>query len=231
MFMKLHRIVADRVVVDTTAILAVRKIYEHLKYQTNSRAWDCFFPIRQTGHSPIALLFRAAHHLWNRGNPPGSMRVVTDPSEFELEREFMVYERLEKRVNREFLQWYCATPTMRKLFVGCLNKANQISSYLILVPDRFKGIKAVTVVDDFTTQPNNYELLDLVAYLASHPSVLGLDADVRLLVWRSYEEGIFGKHTLGTVRRERTQPQWFRLPPAAGLSQKRFSVAEGDWGC
>lgn len=231
MFLKFQRVAPRHIVVDSTPNEVVLAVLKRFHYQFNTEAWEYFFPIRHAECSPASVLINFAHFFMQRTLPGDDLRIVTDPGTHPLAREFMDSERLEKRITPEYLKWYCASPDMEKRFVGCLNPAGQVTSYLLLVRERFKKIDAVTVIDDFTTQRDNRELLALVGAVCRQPSILGAWSGARLLVWRSFEGGLLsGKSSLGTVRRRIGHTQFFQVPAEFSKVPKRFVVAEGDLG-
>jgi len=88
--------------------------------------------------------------LWPRLD--SSSTLITDPAAVRIvARPWQSDGRLEKWISPESLRWAAATPMHRLHFLGAMDAAGVLTSFLMLVPRALRGLPAWDVVESFTT--------------------------------------------------------------------------------
>jgi hypothetical protein len=117
----------------------------------------------------------------------------------------------------------------RHEFIGVIDSAGCLSSYLFVTPKSARGIPGWMEIDHFTTTGSHEELYALVGALVRQPGLLG--SARRILSLSSFAGdftwddapllGFSGKKKSATTS---------RIPSALKPLSKRTVLAEGDWG-
>jgi len=136
---------------------------------------------------------------------------------------------LQKHVTPDYLRWFAASPMREHHFIGIVNAQDSLSSYLMLSPKFVKGLSSWTVVDWFTTQETNRELLVMVDHLIrKSPAIHGKWWPFISLAAFLPEDPWAGVSY--AYQREEAVNHFYSLPPEFKGQNIRSVMAEGDWG-
>lgn len=136
---------------------------------------------------------------------------------------------LQKHVTPDYLRWYAASPMREHHFIGIVDAQGQLSSYLMLTPKSVKGVSSWKVMDWFTTQETNRELLAMVGHLIGKtPADYGNWWPFISLAAFLPEDPWTG--VSNAYEREEAVNHFYCLPPEFKGQEIRSVMAEGDWG-
>jgi hypothetical protein len=136
---------------------------------------------------------------------------------------------LQKHITPDYLRWYSQSPMREHHFIGVVDTEGQLSSYLMLTPKPIKGVSSWKVMDWFTTQETNRELLAMLGHLigkspANHGNwwpFISLAAFSPQDLWAGVPQA---------YQREESVQHFYCLPPEYKGQEIRSVMAEGDWG-
>lgn len=219
MLMKLRPVCASSVVCDTTPIPEVQALLNRFNWVSCPSIQRHFAALGMPGQ------------ILRRGSWPvlsSHLRLTRDPSEVRLiSSPFSAPTGIEKWITPEYLRWFAAGPMRRHEFVGAIDSAGCLSSYLFLTPKRVRGVPAWMEIDHFTTHCTSHELHGLVGELVRQPSLLGSE---RLMSLASFPGDSTWDETPALHRRTEYVRHFFSIPEAHRSLPKRTVLAEGDWG-
>src|SRR5690606_30111569 len=127
--------------------------------------------------------------------PAPPERIVSLDDAFVVRSEATRPDRLEKRITRAYLEWYCSWP--QKRFVGCVDADGALTSYLIIEPVTHGSRRVLAVLDYFTVRPDFAEILGLVAHVIGAPPGALFDGDYEFLVLRMLGEDLGASKPIG----------------------------------
>lgn len=163
-------------------------------------------------------------------NLDSARRIITDLAQVSaLAQPYRDATRLEKWVTVEALKWYQASPMRRHHFVGVVDAAGVLSSYLFITPRRRKGLPAWDVVETFTAHEDSQELLALIGQVIHDPQLLP-DGNGRLLTLEDFDHEPAFAHMPALLRRREEVGHYFLLPPEFQNVRKHTVLTEGDLG-
>lgn len=136
-------------------------------------------------------------------------------------------DRLEKWRSMEALRWQFRTPTRTQHFLGAVDAAGTLHSFLALSPCQVRGLPALEIMDYFTSRGDLSELHALAGLLTHQGHHLGLPR-TPLWIVRSFPGDDTWTSLRGVMRREHTVCHFFMLPPHLREVPKRSVMAEGD---
>ncbi len=155
---------------------------------------------------------------------------MVDPAQVAaVARAFMKPDRLENWITPEFIRWRVASPTLKLRFLGCVDEAGVLSSYLILAEHEIKKQPAWLMVDWFTTGEGIQEVLAMLGGLSRDPGMIG---EARRMV----EAAVFEPEVSlwagapALVDLPRPASYYFLTPPGMENCVKRCVLADGDFG-
>jgi hypothetical protein len=136
---------------------------------------------------------------------------------------------LQKHITPDYLRWYAASPMREHHFIGIVDAQGLLSSYMMLTPKSVKGVPSWKIMDWFTTQETNRELLAMIGHLigkspAAHGKwwpLISLAAFLPEDPWSGVSQA---------YQREETVNHFYCLPPDLKGQEIRSVMAEGDWG-
>jgi hypothetical protein len=136
---------------------------------------------------------------------------------------------IQKHITPEYLRWYAASPMREHYFLGVVDDAGKLSSYLMLTPKYVKGLPSWKVMDWFTTQESKRELTAMIAHLLSNSPaehgnwwpLISLAAFLPDNPWAEVAQ---------VYQRLEGVNHFYCLPPTLKGSPIRSVMAEGDWG-
>ncbi len=219
MLVKFRRLAADTLIADTTPTPKVRDILQR-------GGWICQMDI-QRRFVPLGFL---AKMLPGRAWPvlPPGLRITRDPAEVQsIAASCMSSHGIEKWITPEYLRWFASSPMRRHEFIGAMDHAGSLSSYLFLTPKRIRGLPAWMEIDHFTTAATNEELHALVGELVRKPSLLGRE---RLLSLAAFPGDSAWDDAPVLHQRPEQVCHCFGIPGTLKELPKRTVLAEGDWG-
>lgn len=219
MFMKLKRLGMQHLLVDTTPTPEVQLLMQRSGWTACREVRKHFLALGRPGQ---LLHGRRLPRLAPELRVTCDLRQVTSMAAGETRGR-----GIEKWVTLEYLRWFVASPMREHVFVGVLDPAGSLSSYLVLTPTHVRGVPAWMAVDHWTCRETPDELHGLVARLL-HADLL---PSWRLLLSLAAFPGDESWRGMPTLH-ERTEDlcHYFLLPEALKQRPKRTVLAEGDWG-
>ncbi|MDB6139195.1 MAG: hypothetical protein JWO94_2267 [Verrucomicrobiaceae bacterium] len=225
MLVKMRGLGRQMPLLDTSPRKDVQVMLEKLGFQT----------VRERrGH--VFVLGPVLGRIFGRGRgfpslAPGH-QVITDPAQvIAIEKPFMSAGRLENWTTPEFLRWRLASPLIKLRFMGAVDAAGVLSSYLILAEHVLKGRPAWLMVDWFTTAAGEgiNEALALIGELSRRPGLLG---DKRRVLEAAVFEPEYESWTAAPSLMTLTRPACYcyLTPPSLDKCVKRCVLADGDYG-
>jgi hypothetical protein len=226
MFLQWHRLGRKYILLDTTANAEVSEILDRFHYRAERKAAHHWFPLAGSGGLK-GLALTPLHWINSLSLPRRRLRIVKLTDDFHVNQSCECQERLEKRITRAYLSWYCSGPEARKDFFGCVDGDGVLTSYLIVQPEAYGLREVLSVIDYFTTCPTQDELLALVRHALSAQRERTRD-HIRFLLFN-----VLGNPRLrpGFLHRENMANHYYSLPPHLEGVSKRCVLAEGDYGC
>ncbi len=156
-------------------------------------------------------------------------RLITDPTQVTaLVRPYQRADRLEKWITPEYLCWFCCSPTREHYFLGAVDAAGVLSSYLFVTPRRVKGLRSWDVVESFTTNDTAEELQALIGSLVREPHLLPGGALV--VTAATFPGDTTWEGVPALLRRQQRVCHFFLLPEGLRNGPKHTVMAEGDLG-
>lgn len=221
LFMPLFKLSREMPVLNTSPSPAVKQVLERSGFKSPKSCMRHIFGMgRLLGPLTAVILGKG------RGFPrlPKGFRVITNLAEVRtIAHPMMQGGRLEKHLTLDYLRWLVSTPMERLQFAGCVDEAGALSSFLILQPGRFKGLRAWIAVDWFTARESMTELTALTGAICCRP-----DETAWMLGVVSFE-GDDGWLKAPAMHRHDPPPKHYcGLPEALQAVPKRSVLAEGD---
>lgn len=219
MLMKLKRLAGSRIIADTTPTPAVKELLQR-------SGWSCLTDIHRR-FVPLGLLSRLlASPAWP--SLPSRRLVIRDPA---LVREIGTPSSsstgVQKWITPDYLRWFAASPMRKHEFIGVIDDAGCLSSYLFLASKRVRGIPAWMEIDHFTTDSKNDELHALVGEIVRRPAQFG---NKRLLSLASFPDDRTWEGCPALHERTEHVCHCFAIPGHLQSLAKQTVLAEGDWG-
>jgi hypothetical protein len=218
MLMKLRRLATSTVMADTTPTPDVQLMLQKSGWLPATAITRHFVP--------LGLFSMLAAKKWPQ-LPPGK-KLTREPAEVQsIATSYQSADRIEKWITPEYLRWFAAAPMRRHEFLGVLDEAGCLTSYLFLTPKKIRGIPAWMEIDHFTTSSSFTELHALVGELVRRPSLLGSE---RLLSLASFPGDASWDNAPTLHHREEQVTHHFSFPEPFKALPKHSVLAEGDWG-
>lgn len=218
MLMKLRRLAATTLMADTTPTPDVQVMLQKSGWTPATDITRRFVPLGLPG-----LPWRAHWPRLAQGK-----KITRDPAEVQsIAASFQRADRLEKWITPEYLRWFAASARRRHEFIGVIDAAGCLTSYLFVTPKSIRGIPAWMEIDHFTTNGDFAELHALVGELVRNPALLGRE---RLLSLASFPDDVSWDSTHVLHRREEHVTHHFSFPASLKALPKHSVLAEGDWG-
>jgi len=218
MLMKLRRLSASLLMADTTPTPDVQIMLQKSGWVPATAITRHFVP--------LGLFSILTAKKWPRLQ--GSKKLTRDPAEVHsIASNYQQTDRIEKWITPEYLRWLTAAPMRRHEFVGVIDDAGCLTSYLIFTPKKIRGIPAWMEIDHFTVSESFTELHALVGEIVRKPSLLGSERLISLASFpgdRSWDEAPTLHH------REEQVTHHFSFPEPLKALPKHSVLAEGDWG-
>ena len=231
MFMKWHQLGSQFILLDTTPNAEVSKILDRFGYRLQNTVSKYFFPLRGAGRG-VKDLAQSGLNLLNRlflSRRP--LKIVALKDAFHINQGYAAPDRLEKRISREYLTWYCNSPDVRKEFIGCVDRDGALSAYLTLQPEKYGEQDVLSVIDYFSARSDKDELAALIRHVSVHPESLSLRGNFSFLLVNVLGEVVFVRKPPGVIYRESDAKHYYSLPGQLAGLKKRCVLAEGDYGC
>lgn len=218
MFRQQRLVREEHIVVHATAIPRLQQTLSKMGSQAETQITRRIY-----GMGPL-------RHLRGRWPMLGSdMQVITDLALARaLAQPFRRADRLEKWHTLESLRWWCASPMREHRFLGAMDRAGTVTSFLLLTPRPVRCLPAWDVVEGFTTREDASELQALVGSLTRHPSLL--PTTKCLLTIPAFDSDTAWSHTPSLLARRQTVCHHFLLPELLRQTPKLTVMAEGDLG-
>ncbi len=160
---------------------------------------------------------------------PANKRVVTDPAEVTaIARPYQRADRIEKWITPEYLRWFCHSPTRPHHFLGLVDAAGTLSSYLLVTRQHVRGLRSWDVLESFTTQEDRTELYALIGLLVKEPGLL--PGGAVLITAATFPDDLTWAPPPALLRRTQHVCHFFLFPEALRQAPKHTIMAEGDLG-
>lgn len=218
MLMKLRRLAATTLMADTTPTAEVQVMLQKSGWTPATDITRRFVPLGLLG-----LPWRARWPRLAQGR-----KITRDPGEVKsIAASFQRADRIEKWITPEYLRWFAASPQRRHAFLGVIDAAGCLTSYLFVTPKSIRGIPAWMEIDHFTTGEDFSELHALVGELVRNPALLGRE---RLLSLASFPGDAAWDIAPVLHQRPEHVTHHFAIPETFKTLPKHSVLAEGDWG-
>ena len=218
MLMKLRRLAATTLMADTTPTPDVQVMLQ-------KSGWTPAIDITRR-FVPLGLFGLPWRFRWPQ--LPSGKKITRDPAEVQsMAASHSSANRIEKWITPEYLRWFAASPHRRHEFIGVIDTAGRLTSYLIVTPKTIRGIPAWMEIDHFTTGDDFSELHALVGEVVRNPDMLGRE---RLLSLASFPGDATWDSTPVLHHRPEQMAHHFSIPEAFKSLPKHSVLAEGDWG-
>lgn len=220
MFLSLRETMQDHVIVHSTALPRIQTALLRLGAKGETEVTCHYVVLGRLGRLH-------GRHRWP--SLDRSVRLVTSLDEVtRIERPYQRADRLEKWTSLESLRWYLASPMRRHRFVGAVDAAGVLTSFLMLAERCRRGVSTWDVVEAFSTREDYDEVLALVGCLVRSPELL--PGHKRLLTVTDFENEPAYAHMPALARRREKVCHYFLIPPAFRNVSKHTVLAEGDLG-
>jgi hypothetical protein len=175
---------------------------------------------------PLGLFGLPWRGRWPR--LPAGKKITRDPAEVRsIAKSYQSTDRIEKWVTPEYLRWFAASIMRQHEFIGVLDEAGCLTSYLFLTPAEVRGLHGWLEVDHFSTCEDFSELHALVGEIVRNRAQLG----GRLyLTLTSFPGDTTWDTVPALLRRAARVTHHFAIPEAIKALPKHSVLAEGDWG-
>ncbi len=217
------------ILIDTTPSDDVTKLLERFNFSSHTTRHNYFIPLRRRRGGLIDLAYGAASLAAQWTLPKMALDLVRISDAFSVRDECMSSLRLEKRISRAYLQWYCSWPTKR--FLGCVDETGALTSYVIVEPTQHGNRRVLLVIDHFTIRSEKAELLALLRHLIVSLKDLSLGEDFDFLVFSTIDDALGSDKPLGAIHRRGSVRHYYQVPKNLVGVPKRCVLAEGDYGC
>lgn len=218
--------------------LKQRAVAEHhpiIHTTPNPRVQEALLSLGARAETTITRHFFAAGAAsWLRGHGywpslPADKRLVTSPQEIHsLKQAYRHKDHLEKWITPEYLRWFCSSPMRSHHLVGAVDARNTLSSYLLVTPRQIKGLRNWDVIETFTTEEDDSELLALIGALVKDPALLPGGAAV--VTGAAFADDRTWDRAPALLRRRQQVCHFFLLPEPLRNVSKHTVMAEGDLG-
>lgn len=177
---------------------------------------------------PAGLASRLRGHSW-WPSLPADKRVITDPAAVTaVARSYQRADRIEKWITPEYLRWFCSATTRRHHFLGLVDAAGLLSSYLLVTRQNVRGLHGWDVLESFTTQEDRTELYALIGLLIKEPGIL--PGGAVLVTAATFPDDLTWAPPPALICRNQHVCHFFLFPEALRQAPKHTIMAEGDLG-
>ena len=160
---------------------------------------------------------------------PAHQRVVTDPAAVTaIARPYQRADRIEKWITPEYLRWFCRSTTRTHHFLGLVDAAGTLSSYLLVTSRPVRGLRSWDVLESFTTNEDRSELYALIGHLVKEPGLLSGGAV--LVTAAAFPDDLTWQPPPAILCRNQRVCHFFLLSEALRQAPKHTVMAEGDLG-
>jgi hypothetical protein len=219
------------ILLNTTPNQVVKKVLTTYKYNLINEVHNHYFLIKQYAPSLTNLLFNMVYFLQNIFLKENNLKFVKLGDSFHTGKQLFPIESLQKNISRDYISWYCHSPSLKKEFIGCVRDNNILSSYLILKRGKVKGFDTLQIIDYYTSHSDNSELLALVQYVCEHPDIICISQGCKLLILSSFATNrLFEKIPPFIISKGAIYPHYYFTPSALNGAHKMCHIAEGDYG-
>jgi len=218
---RLNRLGSETLVVSTTGRTTFQEVMRRRGWVHQECADRRFLPF-----GPLGRAWLPEFQPLTRGR-----RIIDSVEEVaEPLRPYRKGVGIEKWITTEYLRWYLQTPGGQQRFLGVVDERGQMSSYIILAPQRIWGlVQTWSVVDWFTTESGNHEIMAILTTLLARPSRAGLGSPWFLRLTEMSDDPIWAgvRGLLSTP----VQLNHLHLAPVHLRDRpKSWVLAEGDLG-
>lgn len=177
---------------------------------------------------PAGLASRVYGRSW-WPSLPADKRVVTDLTQVTaIARPYQRRDRIEKWITPHYLRWFCNAPTRKHHFLGLVDNAGVLSSYLLVTPRLVRGLRSWDVLEAFTTQEDRSELYALIGNLVKEPGLL--PGGALIVTAAAFPADLTWEPPPAILSRNQHVCHFFLFPEALRQAPKHTIMAEGDLG-
>lgn len=219
-FLQQREVAEQRMIIHTTPSPRVQTALLKLGARAEQTVTRHFFP--------AGLASRLHGRSW-WPSLPADKRVVTDPAEVTaIARPYQRADRIEKWITPEYLRWFCSAPTREHHFLGLVDAAGVLSTYLLATPRLVRGLRGWDVLESFTAQEDRSELYALIGLLVKEPGIL--PGGAVLVTAAAFPDDLTWDPPPALLCRNQQVCHFFFFPEALREAAKHTIMAEGDLG-
>ena len=226
LFMPLFQLSRKIMVLNTSPSPVVEAVLARSAFKSECEIKRHFFALGRNANKLLTAVLSK-----KRGFPPisHSAQVVTDLRfASSVLPQAAGCEWIQKAVSAERLRWQLATPMESLSFVGVLDEAGALRTYLTFRREKLKGLHAWTVVDAYSACESGAELRALAGHVCRNPRLLPGSPRARILTTVSFPNDQEWDAAPAFHRRITPIKHFFTLPPDHAQAKKRCVLAEGD---
>jgi len=226
-----HRLKDNYILLNTTPNEVAKKVFTAYRYQSIDEVHNYFFSIKQRSGLLTNTLFNTTYHFQSSFSKKNNLKIVKQGDIFGFDKQLFQPDQLQRNVTRDYITWYCQALSFEKEFVGAVQDHNNLSSYLILRRNRMKEIDTLQVIDYYSKQADNSEILALIQYVCENPETISISQGCKVLILSSFATNqLFERKPAYVLRRRSKYPQYYSTPSALNGVHKMCYIAEGDYG-
>ena len=219
-FLQQREAAAQRIITHTTPNPRVQEALLKMGARAEQTVTRHFFPAGLASHLHGRPWWPAL---------PAHQRVVTDPAAVTaIARPYQRADRIEKWITPEYLRWFCRSTTRTHHFLGLVDAAGTLSSYLLVTSRPVRGLRSWDVLESFTTNEDRSELYALIGHLVKEPGLLSGGAV--LVTAAAFPDDLTWQPPPAILCRNQRVCHFFLLSEALRQAPKHTVMAEGDLG-
>ena len=188
------------------------------------------FPLRQKCANIVDLGGSLLARLYERLLPEIS-GVVSFDKTIKLKEEPPEYAHYLRRYKGlDYLGWLYTIDDTKNI-VGCANKNNELSSYVILTKSSMRGRRVLRIIDYFIGDSNGNEILAIIRHIIKNQKIFDDSGSCRFLVLSIFPKNninvkvpFFGYCRAGKAR------LYYNLPDELKGVEMLHYLADGDFG-
>ena len=229
LFIPLLKLSQEMLVINSSPISAVASILEKSGFHFRKTCLRHFLPIGRF-LSPLLSLIKVRGY----GFPalPAGLRVITGLQNVAAIAGSSTHaELLQRKLSLEYLKWLLDTPMEDLQIVATVTEENLMSSFVVLMPSKVKGLRAWVAIDWFTSRPDDQELLALVGQICQNPTVYSGSnlGSARILVLASFEGDNLWGRAPALHRMIKPAVYYYSAPKKLREVKKYCVLAESDF--
>jgi len=221
---QLQKLGRSHLLLDSTPSPEVQRLISKMGWVGETQVRRRLLPMGLAGR----LWAKLKRQSWPQLSP--GRRIVTEVTEVQrLVRPWQQNGRLEKWITPEFLRWYASAPARKHQFLGVVDAEGTLTSYLWFTPRCRQGVRLWMLLEAFSTETDDAELISLVGALVRREVNLP-GSKAWLISLLSFPHDSRWAELPALIQDEAQVCHFHSLPPELKGVPKHTVMAEGDFG-